>query len=174
MVARLWYGLCVGLCVFDLDHTLIRTPLDLAAMAADMRGLIEAATGPLPYRRERYRAGELIAYCRTQAPTLEPAAWDLALVHERRAMQVATLEAGAPAAVAGAPAGRVPAGPWGQNTPAPTPPPPPRAARPRGGGPRGWPIASDRARSTRSWGRSTSWGPAGCCGRPSRRASCIR
>jgi len=27
--------------------------------------------------------GELIAYCRTQAPTLEPAAWDLALVHER-------------------------------------------------------------------------------------------
>ena len=74
MVARLWYGLSVGLCVFDLDHTLIRTPLDLAAMAADMRALIEAATGPLPYRRERYRVGELIAYCRTQAPTLEPAA----------------------------------------------------------------------------------------------------
>ena len=102
MVARLWYGLSVGLCVFDLDHTLIRTPLDLAAMAADMRALIEAATGPLPYRRERYRVGELIAYCRTQAPTLEPAAWDLALVHERRAMQVATLEAGALEALAGA------------------------------------------------------------------------
>lgn len=102
MVARLWYGLCVGLCVFDLDHTLIRTPLDLAAMAADMRALIEAATGPLPYRRERYRVGELIAYCRTQAPTLEPAAWDLALVHERRAMQVATLEAGALEALEGA------------------------------------------------------------------------
>jgi len=98
----LWYGLSVGLCVFDLDHTLIRTPLDLAAMAADMRALIEAATGPLPYRRERYRVGELIAYCRTQAPTLEAAAWDLALVHERRAMQVATLEAGALEALAGA------------------------------------------------------------------------
>ena len=102
MVARLWYGLSVGLCVFDLDHTLIRTPLDLAAMAADMRALIEAATGPLPYRRERYRVGELIAYCRTQAPTLEAAAWDLALVHERRAMRVATLEAGALEALAGA------------------------------------------------------------------------
>ena len=25
------------LCVFDLDHTLIRSPLDLAAMALDMR-----------------------------------------------------------------------------------------------------------------------------------------
>src|SRR5215510_4160093 len=76
MVARLWYGLSVALCVFDLDHTLIQTPLDLAAMAADMRALIEAATGPLPYRRERYRVGELITYCRTQAPALEAAAWD--------------------------------------------------------------------------------------------------
>src|SRR5258705_12814449 len=102
MVARLWYGLCVGLCVFDLDHTLIRTPLDLAAMAADMRGLIEAATGPLPYRRERYRVGELSAYCRTQAPPLERAAWDLALAHERGAMQVATLEGGALEALEGA------------------------------------------------------------------------
>jgi phosphoglycolate phosphatase len=102
MVARLWYGLSVALCVFDLDHTLIQTPLDLAAMAADMRALIEAATGPLPYRRERYRVGELVAYCRTQAPTLEAAAWDLALEHERRAMKVATLEAGALEAVAGA------------------------------------------------------------------------
>src|SRR5258705_11247041 len=105
MVARLWYGLSVGLCVFALDHTIIRSPLDLAAMAADMRALIEAATGPLPHRRERYRVGELIAYCRTQAPTLEPAAWDLALVHERRAMQVATLEAGAAPGPAGRPGG---------------------------------------------------------------------
>ncbi len=48
MVARLWYGLSVALCVFDLDHTLIQTPLDLAAMAVDMRALIEAASGPLP------------------------------------------------------------------------------------------------------------------------------
>src|SRR4029450_10493728 len=116
MVARLWYGLSVALCVFDLDHTLIQTPLDLAAMAADMRALIEAATGPLPYRRERYRVGELVAYCRTQAPTLEAAAWDLALEdepgapaawylapeHEGRAMKVATLEVGALEAVAGA------------------------------------------------------------------------
>ena len=40
MVARLWYGLSVPLCVFDLDHTLIQTPLDLAAMALDMRALL--------------------------------------------------------------------------------------------------------------------------------------
>jgi phosphoglycolate phosphatase-like HAD superfamily hydrolase len=102
MVARLWYGLSVALCVFDLDHTLIQTPLDLAAMAADMRALIEAASGPLPPRRDRYRVGELIAYCRTQAPALEAAAWDLALDHERRAMRLATLESGALEALAGA------------------------------------------------------------------------
>src|SRR5712692_9825386 len=102
MVARLWYGLSVALCVFDLDHTLIQTPLDLAAMAVDMRALIEAASGPLPARHGRYRVGELIAYCRSQAPALESAAWDLALDHERRAMEVATLESGALAALRGA------------------------------------------------------------------------
>src|SRR2546427_11569662 len=101
MVARLWYGLSVALCVFDLDHTLIQTPLDLAAMAVDMRALIEAASGPLPARHERYRVGELIAFCRAQAPTLESAAWDLALEHEPRAMGGATLEAGGPPALPG-------------------------------------------------------------------------
>lgn len=65
----------MGLCVFDLDHTLIRTPLDLAAMAADMRALIERARGPLPARPERYRVGELVAWSKTRAPELEPAVW---------------------------------------------------------------------------------------------------
>ena len=67
MVARLWYGLSVPLCVFDLDHTLIQTPLDLAAMALDMRALIEQANGPMPTRPERYRVGELIAHCQSSA-----------------------------------------------------------------------------------------------------------
>jgi len=102
MLARLWYGLSVALCVFDLDHTLIQTPLDLAAMAVDVRALIEGSSGPLPRRDERYRVGELIAYCRAQAPALEAPVWDVALDHERRAMEVAALEPGALAAVAGA------------------------------------------------------------------------
>jgi phosphoglycolate phosphatase len=92
----------VGLCVFDLDHTLIRTPLDLAAMAADMRALIERARGPLPARPERYRVGELVAWAKSRAPELEPAVWAVALEHERRAMAAASLEPGALAAVAGA------------------------------------------------------------------------
>jgi phosphoglycolate phosphatase len=92
----------VALCVFDLDHTLIQTPLDLAAMAVDMRKLIESERGPLPARKERYRVGELIAHCRTNVPALEAALWEVALDHERRAMEVAALEPGALAAVAGA------------------------------------------------------------------------
>jgi phosphoglycolate phosphatase len=92
----------VPLCVFDLDHTLIQTPLDLAAMAIDMRTLMEQAKGPLPARKERYRVGELIAHCQANAPTLEAAVWEVALDHERRAMEVAALEPGALTAVVGA------------------------------------------------------------------------
>jgi phosphoglycolate phosphatase len=92
----------VALCIFDLDHTLVQTPLDLAAMAVDMRRLIEEADGPLPARKDRYRVGELIAHCRTHAPALEALVWEVALDHERRAMEVATLEPGALAAVVGA------------------------------------------------------------------------
>jgi phosphoglycolate phosphatase len=92
----------VGLCVFDLDHTLIRTPLDLAAMAADMRALLEGARGPLPARPARWRVGELVAWSKAQAPELEAAVWQVALDHERGAMDAAALEPGALEAVAGA------------------------------------------------------------------------
>ena len=102
ILARLWYGHSVGLCVFDLDHTLVRTPLDLAAMAADMQALLERARGPLPARAERWRVGELIARCRAEAPALEPALWALALEREARAMDAAALEPGAREALAGA------------------------------------------------------------------------
>lgn len=88
--------------MFDLDHTLVRSPLDLTAMALDMRALIETRCGPLPARRERYRVGELIDWCRTQAPAVEPLAWALALEHEQRALEEATLEPGALDAVEGA------------------------------------------------------------------------
>ena len=98
----MWYGHSVGLCVFDLDHTLVRTPLDLAAMARDMRALLERAGGPLPAREERWRVGELIAWSRAEAPALESALWAVALEHERRAMEAATAEPGAPEAIAGA------------------------------------------------------------------------
>jgi phosphoglycolate phosphatase len=89
-------------CVFDLDHTLVRSPLDLAAMALDMRALVEARWGPLPARAERYRVGELISHCQREAPHLEPPIWAIALDHERRALAGAALEPGARDAVTGA------------------------------------------------------------------------
>jgi phosphoglycolate phosphatase len=89
-------------CVFDLDHTLVRSPLDLAAMALDMRALVEARWGPLPERAERYRVGELISHCQREAPHLETPVWAIALDHERRALAEAALEPGAREAVTGA------------------------------------------------------------------------
>ena len=92
----------VRLCAFDLDHTLVRTPLDLAAMAVDLRECLEGAGARLPARDERYRVGELLRWCKAEMPALEPALWTLALEREQRAMDRASLEAGALAAVTGA------------------------------------------------------------------------
>ncbi len=88
--------------MFDLDHTLIRTPLDLAAMAVEMRALIERARGPLPPRPERWRVGELVQWSKAEAPDLEAAVWEVALAHEGRAMDAAALEPGALDALEGA------------------------------------------------------------------------
>lgn len=92
----------VRLCIFDLDRTLVRSSLDLAAMALDMRLFYERACGPLPARAERYRVGELIAHCQRLTPALEAELWRIALDHERRALGDACLEPGAFTAVAGA------------------------------------------------------------------------
>lgn len=89
-------------CAFDLDHTLVTTPLDLAAMAADMRSHLQRAGACLPAREERYRVGELLQFCRREMPVHETALWTLALDREQRAMDQATLEPGALDAVAGA------------------------------------------------------------------------
>ncbi|HEX3179261.1 MAG TPA: HAD-IA family hydrolase [Methylomirabilota bacterium] len=90
------------LCVFDLDHTLVNSPLDLAAMALEMRALIEQHCGPLPARPERYRVGELIRHCAAEAPAMSAPVWAIALEHERRAVAQAWLEPGALEALTGA------------------------------------------------------------------------
>ena len=92
----------MNLCVFDLDHTLVNSPLDLAAMALDIRGMLERACGPLPARDDRYRVGELIEHCKGISAELEATAWAIALDHERRAVEHAWLEPGAMEAVTGA------------------------------------------------------------------------
>jgi len=102
-------------CAFDLDHTLVNTPLDLAAMAVDMRALLETRCGPLPARPDRYRVGELIGWCQANAPDVEKPLWEVALDHERRAMALATLESGARAAIEGARAAGFATAVWTNN-----------------------------------------------------------
>ena len=92
----------MNLCVFDLDHTLVNSPLDLAAMALDIRSMLESVCGPLPAREDRYRVGELIERCKGISPELEASAWEIALDHERRAVANAWLEPGALEAITGA------------------------------------------------------------------------
>jgi len=105
----------VKLCVFDLDHTLVNSPLDLAAMALEIRAMFERACGPLPPREDRYRVGELIDRCRAASSDLEAAAWAIALDHERRAVEHAWLEPGALDAVKGARAAGLGVALWTNN-----------------------------------------------------------
>ncbi len=101
--------------MFDLDHTLVHTPLDLAAMALDMRATLERRWGPLPARPDRYRVGELIGWCQANAPDAEKPLWEIALDHERRAMAIAALEAGAREAIDGARAAGFATAVWTNN-----------------------------------------------------------
>jgi phosphoglycolate phosphatase len=103
------------LCVFDLDHTLVHTPLDLAAMALDMRALLEQRCGPLPTRPDRYRVGELIHWCQSNAPHVELPLWEVALDHERQAMAIASLQSGAREAIEGARAAGFATAVWTNN-----------------------------------------------------------
>jgi len=99
--------------VFDLDHTLVHTPLDLAAMALDMRALLETRCGPLPARPDR--VGELIHWCQANAPDAEKPLWEIALDHERRAMAIASLMPGAREAIEGARAAGFATAVWTNN-----------------------------------------------------------
>jgi len=105
----------VRLCVFDLDHTLVNSPLDLGAMALEMRALIEHHCGPLPTRSERYRVGELIRHCAAEAPAMSAPVWKIALDHERRAVEAAWLEPGALEALTGARAAGFATAVWTNN-----------------------------------------------------------
>ena len=78
-------------CVFDLDHTLVDSPLDLRAVGREMELLIRARGVPLPTRELRWSGAELLAVVRREAPTLEIEVMAIPIAHERRAMEAAIL-----------------------------------------------------------------------------------
>ncbi len=82
----------VAVCVFDLDHTLVASPLDLRAVGREMEALIRASGVEVPARELRWSAPELLALVRHEAPALEAEVLAIPVAHERRAVREATLE----------------------------------------------------------------------------------
>lgn len=87
-------------CVFDLDHTLVNSPLDLRAVGREMERLIRARGVALPARELRWTGAELLAVVRREAPQLEAEVLAIPVAHERRAMELAELVPHAVEAVA--------------------------------------------------------------------------
>ena len=48
------------LCAFDLDHTLVRSPLDLVRLKGEIRALVEAEGLPLPEATRAWTIGQII------------------------------------------------------------------------------------------------------------------
>jgi len=82
----------LAVCVFDLDHTLVSSPLDLVAVGREMEALIRARGVPLPAHPVRWSGPELLALIRREAPALEAEVLAIPVAHERRAMAEARLE----------------------------------------------------------------------------------
>ena len=81
-----------SVCVFDLDHTLVDSPLDLRSVAREMEAFVRAEGVVLPERERRWSAPELFDLVRREAPRLEAETIAIPVAHERRAMEQAVLE----------------------------------------------------------------------------------
>jgi HAD superfamily hydrolase (TIGR01549 family) len=79
-------------CVFDLDHTLVNSPLDLKAVGREMEAFVRERGLGLPPRELRWSGAEIFSHVRTHAPHLEIEILAIPQAHERRAMEAAVLE----------------------------------------------------------------------------------
>ncbi|HEX4995369.1 MAG TPA: HAD-IA family hydrolase [Methylomirabilota bacterium] len=80
-----------AVCVFDLDHTLVNSPLDLRAVGRDMETFMRARGIRVPERALRWSGAELFDLVRREAAHLEAELLAIPVAHERRAMAAATL-----------------------------------------------------------------------------------
>ncbi len=81
-----------AICVFDLDHTLVDSPLDLRAVGREMEAFVRDRGIALPARELRWSGPELLAVVRREATHLESEIIAIPIAHERRAMEQASLE----------------------------------------------------------------------------------
>ncbi|HMB87973.1 MAG TPA: HAD family hydrolase [Methylomirabilota bacterium] len=80
-----------AVCVFDLDHTLVDSPLDLKAVGREMEAFLRARNVAVPERELRWSGAELFDLVRREALHLEDELLTIPVAHERRAMAQATL-----------------------------------------------------------------------------------
>ena len=85
-------ALAPTVCVFDLDHTLVSSPLDMGAVSREMEAFVRGRGVPLPAREQRWSGPELFDLVRREAAHLTPEVLAIPVAHERRAMEQAALE----------------------------------------------------------------------------------
>ncbi len=83
------------LCAFDLDHTLVRSPLDLARLKAEIRDVVESGGVPLSEAARGWTIGQLIAAATAHRDALGRTCWALCEAHEEEALADAQPEPGA-------------------------------------------------------------------------------
>jgi phosphoglycolate phosphatase len=104
------------LCAFDLDHTLVRSPLDLGRLKVEIRGLVEAEGLPLPEATRAWTIGQIIDAATMHRATLGEACWALCTTHEENAVVEAQPEPGAHEALTALRAAGYPLAVWTNNT----------------------------------------------------------
>lgn len=110
----------LALCAFDLDHTLVRSPLDLAAMRAELRAFAADSGVDLPPEALMWTVDQTIQAIVRDAPLLAARCWEIVLDHERRALAHAACEPGAREALEGLGAAGVALAVWTNNARAAT------------------------------------------------------
>jgi phosphoglycolate phosphatase len=105
-----------ALCAFDLDHTLVRSPLDLVRLKVEIRTLVEAAGVPLPEATRPWTIGQIIAAATAHRETLGEACWALCTTHEEEAVADAMPEPGAHETLSALRAAGYPLAVWTNNT----------------------------------------------------------
>lgn len=104
------------LCAFDLDHTLVRSSLDLVRLKVEIRALVEAEGVRLPEATRAWTIGQIIAAATAHRETLGEACWALCTTHEEEAVADAMPEPGAHDALSALRAAGYPLAVWTNNT----------------------------------------------------------
>jgi phosphoglycolate phosphatase len=104
------------LCAFDLDHTLVRSPLDLGRLKGEIRALVAAEGVPLPETTRTWTIGQIIEAATRHGAALGEACWALCTTHEEEAVGDVTPEPGAHEALTALRAAGYPLAVWTNNT----------------------------------------------------------